>query len=373
MRRLVPLLGLLALTLAGLAVPASGQTLAPPTIERIFPACEDVGSRGELSVGGRSQAEVLVELFNPAGTKLAGTTVFPDGEFWGASLPFAPDRNGEYEVRASNRAGRASVYIQVPCQAPALAFDPSCFPVGYSGRVTMIGRHFRPFESGHLAEYDRGGSEAQRAGNLTADNHGVVRGVFSVVPSNRPHPGRISDANGGLIADGTWNACPPGPTTTTTTSTPVVPDTTTTTRATNDPVPVDTTTTTLPVDAPGTPVTVPPTVELPPPTVGATLSVGPELGPAGFVTGAVGTGFPPGPVTVTWSPGIGTTTAIVGPDGTFTTRVLVFPNDRLGPRALIATAGATTAYDAFLVVQSTVQPSGQDVQQINRIRRFNQR
>jgi hypothetical protein len=53
--------------------------------------------------------------------------------------------------------------------------------------------------------------------------------------------------------------------------------------------------------------------------------------------------------------------------------MLVFPNDRIGPRALLATAGATTAFDAFLVVQSSVQPSGQDVAQITRIRRFNSR
>ena len=170
--------------------------------------------------------------------------------------------------------------------------------------------------------------------------------------------------------------CNPPPTTTTntTTTTSTPGSTTITTSPPDDTVPDDTTTTTRPpVDIPGTPVTVPPTIDLPPPTPGATLTVTPELGPAGFVTSAAGTGFPPGAVTLVWSPGIGSTTAIVGPDGTFAARVLVFPNDRLGPRALVAVAGGTSAYDAFLVVPSSVQPSGQDVRQINRIRRFNQR
>jgi hypothetical protein len=91
------------------------------------------------------------------------------------------------------------------------------------------------------------------------------------------------------------------------------------------------------------------------------------------VTGVTGTGFPPGPVVLVWSPGIGTTTTVAGPDGAIATRVLIFPGDRLGPRALVATGGAVTAFDAFLVVPSTVQPSGQEVSQINRIRRFNNR
>ncbi|HET9443371.1 MAG TPA: FG-GAP-like repeat-containing protein [Acidimicrobiales bacterium] len=106
------------------------------------------------------------------------------------------------------------------------------------------------------------------------------------------------------------------------------------------------------------------------PTATATLTATPPLGPPGFVTQAHGTGFPPGPVTLSWDPGIGATATTAGPDGTFTAQVLVMPRDRLGPRRLVAVGGAATAVADFLVVVPTVQPSGSDVTQINRIRRF---
>ena len=375
MRRPLALVVVGALALAGIALPASAQS-ATVTIDTLTPKCADGGTVSVFASGQSSSSQVLVRVFNPSGSQVGTETVFADGRWGTSQLSFAVGAPGEYEVRATNfntpSPGTASAYIQVPCAAPTLEYNPTCFPVGYSGRVTMLGRNFRPFEANHRVEYDRGGSEAQ---NLvaTADSHGVVRGVFIVTPSNRAHPGRISDANGGLIANGTWNVCPPV-TTTTSSSTTTPSSTTLTTAPPDDTVPEETTTTRPPVDLPGTPVTVPPTIDLPPPTAGATLTVTPELGPAGFVTGAMGTGFVPGgTVTLTWSPGIGTATAVVAPDGTFTARMLVFPNDRLGPRALVAVGGDKTAFDAFLVVQSSVQPSGQDVSQINRIRRFNSR
>ena len=255
---------------------------------------------------------------------------------------------------------------------PTSSHNNPCGPVGSTVSLTVTGAHFPPQSFGYVT-YDPEGPD-QQARYRIPTGAGTFSATFSVVIRSRAIPIHVNDVDGNTAPILTWRAAP-CPTTTTSTSTSITTTTTTTTPPGDDPVPEDTTTTTTstPADAPGTPVTIPPTVELPPPTAGATLTVAPELGPAGFVTGAVGTGFPPGAVTLQWSPGIGTTTAIVGPDGTFSARVLVLPNDRLGPRALIAIGGATTAYDAFLVVPSSVQPSGQDVQQITRIRRFNQR
>ena len=359
------LVAVVGLALATLVDPASGQA-ASVSIFELQPRCAAPNTRTLVYVAGATNRTfVELAIFSPTGQQVGKGGAETSSGGWSAEMGFGTTVNGSYEVRATVESAIASGYIHVPCQSPDLEFDPPCAG-STTSEVRVTGRFFQPFSRGYV-DVNNDGSE--EVGRLPIDGRGTFSGVVAVAPSrtSREVRGRDLDQN---VRVETWPACPPA--TTTTASSTTVPDTTTA-PPTNDPVPVDTTTTTLPVDAPGTPVTVPPTVELPPPTVGATLTVGPELGPAGFVTGAVGTGFPPGPVTVTWSPGIGTTTAIVGPDGTFTTRVLVFPNDRLGPRALIATAGATTAYDAFLVVQSTVQPSGQDVQQINRIRRFNQR
>jgi len=77
--------------------------------------------------------------------------------------------------------------------------------------------------------------------------------------------------------------------------------------------------------------------------------------------------------TLGWSPGIGIYSATAGPDGTFESSVLVMNRDVLGPRTLVATSGGVAASASFLVVPSTVQPSGKDVAQITRVRRFLQR
>jgi len=403
-------LGLLAvlclggLGLAGLAVPAAGQgSTTTVTIDRLSPRCANLNKPVNVSVSGRSNnASVDIQQYSPSRTLVARQTALVSGGGYSATgagpstsqgaLYLNPTETGEYEIRVVAGGVQASAFIEVNCQAPSLEFSPTCFTPGVQTTVRMIARHYDRFEQLASVVYDIRGSETQSKSNLTADNRGVFFADFLVTPSDRPHPGESRGFNFSNIANATWSACPPGvpPTTTststTTTSTPgttqpsttspdTVPDavpneepaTTTSLRITG------TTTTIRPSDPPGPPVTLPPTLDLPPVTVGATLTVTPEVGPAGFVTGVTGTGFPPGPVELRWEPGIGRTIAIVGPDGTFVTRVLVFPNDRLGARALVATGGTTTALDAFLVVQSSVQPSGSDVQQINRIRRFNSR
>jgi hypothetical protein len=370
------LVGLCGLVLAGLALPAGAQS-PPITIDPFSTRCVSPGVQQNIPVTGQStQSQLSFQLFAPSGARLQGpTTVFADGG-WGITFTFAGySFTGSYEIRMSTTSTASpiyttSVYLEVPCQNPSLEFNPTCFSPGVTQRVTFTARHFVPNQDFHSMQYDYLGPEQQTTGTiLTADGHGVFTRSFSLKPpANRGYPGRASDSDGVLEALATWSPCPPVTTTSTTTSTP---DSSTTTSEPDDTVP-DTTTTTRPTTTPT--VTVPPTIDLPPPTVGATLTVTPEIGPAGFVTAAVGTGFPPGSVvTLSWLPGIGSTTAVVAPDGTFTARILVFPNDRLGPRALVASGSSTTAFDAFLVVQSSVQPSGQNVAQINRIRRFNQR
>jgi large repetitive protein len=91
----------------------------------------------------------------------------------------------------------------------------------------------------------------------------------------------------------------------------------------------------------------------------------PAIGTPGFVTVASGTDFPPNaPVELTWQPGLGRQTVTAGADGTFSVPMLVFPNDTIGPRQIVATplqpqVPATdflTTDNAFRVVAPTSQP-----------------
>ena len=101
----------------------------------------------------------------------------------------------------------------------------------------------------------------------------------------------------------------------------------------------------------------------------AQVRLEPQVGPPGIVAVAIGEHFPPGSlVTLRWNRGISQPLApiVVGPDGTFTVGVLVFHNDRLGPRQLAVTAapGGPIFSDRtadFLVVASPLQPSGSSV------------
>jgi hypothetical protein len=379
------LLGLVLATLVGPAGAQAAPTLAIDDFRTLQPGgCANPGDNFDLVIGGTTNqtTSVSVLMISPTGQTLTKGSATPSSGRWGTSLVFNYTATGNYELRASVAGVTASAFLEVPCQTPTLEYSPTCFTPGVQTRLRMTGRHFAPHGTGYMY-YDINGTEAQSRIRIPNDGRGVFFADFLVTPSDRDHPGEGRDANRAVFATATWPPCPPAATTTTSTST-TVPDTepepTTTVTTTPDDEPTTTApdddgppTTNPPFEGPGPPVTLPPTIDLPPATVGASLKVSPQLGPAGFVTGAVGSGFPPGPVELRWEPGVGRAVAIVGLDGTFSARILVMPNDRLGPRALIATAGATTAYDAFLVVQSSVQPSGQDVQVINRIRRFNSR
>jgi Tol biopolymer transport system component len=95
-----------------------------------------------------------------------------------------------------------------------------------------------------------------------------------------------------------------------------------------------------------------------------TLTLDPPLGPPGLVTMATGSGFPPGAVVdLRWSRGLtaSPSTVFVGRDGTFSVGVLIFHNDAVGPRTLVAApASGTPAFPPasadFLVVQGPLQP-----------------
>jgi hypothetical protein len=90
------------------------------------------------------------------------------------------------------------------------------------------------------------------------------------------------------------------------------------------------------------------------------LRLDPAIGPPGFVTKAIGAGFPPNvQVTLSWTPGIGTQTVRTDDAGSFAVSVLVFPQDQTGARVLRATPvskGRFNRVDAeFLCVPGSVQ------------------
>jgi uncharacterized repeat protein (TIGR01451 family) len=96
------------------------------------------------------------------------------------------------------------------------------------------------------------------------------------------------------------------------------------------------------------------------------LFLSPPIGPPGFVTLALGEGFPPSTVVaLSWSTGLGGATARTSPRGRLRMPVLVFPGDLLGPRRLVATGKSSDpglkykpVAARFLVVPGRFQPSG---------------
>jgi hypothetical protein len=350
---------LAAFALSPMSTSTAGAQAAPAVaIDTFSPRCAAVNHDVGVSVAGTTNgASVVVQLIAPSGAVLAQDQPKASSGRWSSTaLSFVSSQTGTYEVRATFSTARSSAFLDVPCQAPTLEYDPPCFVVGSTSAVTMTARHFEPYAAGYMT-YDVGGSEQQQRIRIPVDAHGTFTAVFKVDPADRDHPGEGTDASRTLVATATWQPCPPpGPTTTT------IPSVTTAPTTTAKPTGGGTTSTTSPVV-----VTVPPT------TPGVTLTVTPPIGPPGFVAVAQGSGFAPGPVTLTWAPGIGTVTATADTSGRFDAPMLVMPRDRIGLRQLVATSGTTSAGAAFLVVPNTVQPSGKDVAQITRIRRFLQR
>jgi len=372
-RRLLGLLVVAGLALAGIVLPAAAQTSVPPPSITISPTSDAAGTSGtwSITVTGRDWAGQRPLTIQFADDRPVSFT--PSAPNWSRTITPARRFAGNYQVLVRQDICGDGCIREATAQfraVPQLSLTPSCSRPGTTETLTVNGANWAP-QSQVTVTYDEPSNTTQVA---TVGADGSFSTPFTVTPPDRDVVVAAQQGRSNQPVRAVWPPCPPpGVTTTTSTTAPPVDIVPTTTP---DPTP-DPTTTTVRTEGftPETPpVTLPPTIELPPATPGATLALTPEVGPPGFVTGVTGTGFPPGPVVLAWLPGIGTTTTVAGPDGTIATRVLIFPGDRLGPRALVATgSGGVTAVDAFLVVPATVQPSGQEVSQINRIRRFNNR
>lgn len=381
MRRLLLALVILGLSVASSAVPAAGQSTPPQPVRvtTVSPPCAPLNQRVAITVGGTSArgARGGLTLAAPSGSVITKATWFDadeDGR-WSVAFPaITTTLKGSYTITATDGFGnRSTAYFSAPC--PRVELDPPCSVAGRPTTLTVFAFDFAPNDRGYVFfDYSGPNSYGQERIRIQIDGAGNFATTsaygstpFSVIPPDRDVPIHVEDLRDNVI-DVLWPRCPSRGVTTTSTSTiPLTPDTTTTTEMVTIP-----STTVVRLPEPG-PTTTSTTTVVPPPTPGASLTLTPSVGPPGFVTLAQGTGFPPGPVTLTWTRGLGFTPATAGPDGTFAVRVLVFPKDRLGPRAAVASAGGVTANAAFLVVPPTVQPSGSDVTQITRIRRFNQR
>lgn len=92
----------------------------------------------------------------------------------------------------------------------------------------------------------------------------------------------------------------------------------------------------------------------------AELVLSPTVAEPGGAVLARGTEFPPNAeVVLTWRPGLGRTPVTTDPAGAFTVSVPIFPNDQLGDRVMIGTAGDVAVQsDPMLVVPPTGQPPG---------------
>jgi hypothetical protein len=112
----------------------------------------------------------------------------------------------------------------------------------------------------------------------------------------------------------------------------------------------------------------PPRISPPPRVLNPTLTLSPAVGPPGTIVTARGADFPAStPVQVSWSQGIGGTTAApitTDASGGFATTVLVLPHDALGTRVLTAVSVTPPksslfgfASASFLVVAGEVQPN----------------
>ncbi|MBW3615359.1 MAG: hypothetical protein KY439_08645 [Actinobacteria bacterium] len=388
MRRLLLASVILGLAMASLALPAAGQTATPVDIVSISPVCGPVGGAPTVTVKGTAGPGVeggLIAYAPDDTTTLARTSWFAGRtRNFTASITFKTTTNGYYRLTATDGSTSDSAYFSAPCRNPRVALDPDCSVPGQTTSLTVSAFDFAPNDRGYVYfDYSGPNDYGQAriripidpAGNF-ATTAAYKSGPFSVTPPDRDVPIRVEDLRGNVV-DVSWPRCPPPG---------VTPTTTTTTRFTPDPTPDPTPDTTMRerVTIPSTTiVTLPPddapvattstSVVVPPPTAGASLTLTPPLGPPGVVTLAAGAGFPPGPVTLAWSRGLGTTFAMAGPDGTFAVGMLVFPKDRLGPRTAVASGGGVSANAEFLVVPPTVQPSASDVTQITRIRRFTHR
>lgn len=353
--RLIGTLVLLATALA--PAPVAAQTAPPPAIS-INPRYAAAGTSGTwtIQVSGsgffpNSSSGVL----GFAGSPVGSFTTNDSGAFGPVTIAPARRGPGAYQVTAFQpdpcgpRAVCGTKSAQATFRSLSLvgtdvATGRDCAPAGVDFTLQVAGQGWEPAGSNTVsAQLLRDGSAVASVIRRPVAPDGTWSGSMAVPaqPAGSTYELFASDVTMKASVRVPWTIpCPPGPATTTTTSTSTTIATTTTTA---------------------------------PSTVVATLLAHPALGPPGFVTSVRGTGFPPGPVALRWEGGVGTASAVAGPDGTFTAQFLVLPGDRPGPRSAVATSGLVSANAPFLVVQGTVKPSGRDVSQITRLRRLGNR
>jgi hypothetical protein len=109
---------------------------------------------------------------------------------------------------------------------------------------------------------------------------------------------------------------------------------------------------------PTTPVgTTPPTKPPATPSYRAAIVADPPLSPAGRVATIAGHGFPPNStVTLTLSGAPESTTVTAAANGTFSTELVIFPDQQPGTYTVTAVTGVVTATTPFLVVPGSLVP-----------------
>ena len=370
-----------AILVGAAIVPATPAAGAP--VLALSPNSAPAGTSGTwaITVSGTGFAANNKVDVTFAGAAAGGTATNAQGAF---SLPIAPPRRagGTYSVLATQTVCGIScvtvtgstLFTSVP---PMRAWDePSyaatgeelCGPAGpgFNWSVHVSGTLWQAGGSTpnvvEVIFYNLQAVIIRTTATVQADGTWQVNGW--AVPAQPVAPAGTYTVRGldrrGADVTLVWNV-PCRPPTTGTTATTTTTDTTPTTATTTSTPPTRPTTTGATTTVPAT------TTTLPPPVTGQpTLACSPCLGPAGFVTQLSGAGFPAGAaVTLRWSPGLGEKVVSADAAGAFSTQMLVMPRDTLGPRQAVGDAGGgLSATAAFLVVPSTVTPSGRDVAQV---------
>ena len=336
--------------------PVRAQSEPTVTLTPSFDTAGAAPSTWSITVSGTGWGGARVFVSFAGGATASAT---PTNGSWSTKLTTDRRGPGAYTVAASQdncspRAAPCPYTITRTFRSLLVTLDPPCRkPV--AARLLVTAQGFTPQSYGYVYFDYPSGPELDSVQRIPTGD-GTFRAPFDTNASGRAVTIFVRDLDGPNQTL-TWPACPPDATTTSTTT--VVDETTT---STTRPLIGSTTTTST---------TIPTIVSIPPPTPGASLVLTPSVGPGGFVATARGSGFPADqPVTLGWSPGLGIFQVTASATGEFTLPALIMNRDIIGPRTLVATSGTTSASAAFLVVQSTVQPSGKDVAQISRIRRF---
>lgn len=217
----------------------------------------------------------------------------------------------------------AAITLSPPCGEPAPAV------AGYT--IAVTGVNFNPLTA-VLVTFDAG--PGGRPESVQGRTDGFGRFSLTMSPTARPEGALLVRADDFRLREATATflvPCPPPPS---------------------------------PSPSPSPEESPSPSPTPPPPEFRPELRLEPPIGPPGFVTLAVGSGFPPNaPVTLAWSLGITgrpRTPLVAEGDGGFRVQVLIFHRDILGPRKLRATPAGEVAFPDteadFLVVPGHGQP-----------------